>query len=57
MAYFKNLMLNMALLFVLLISVELASARVPLWVSEPHLKAYGRTAVDDPGGDHNYHHP
>ena len=39
MVYFKKLMLKMALLFVLLISIQLATARVPLWISEPNLKA------------------
>ncbi|CAJ2638816.1 unnamed protein product [Trifolium pratense] len=61
MAYFKKFMLNMALLLVLLISIELALARVPLWVSDPHLKAYGRRLMTadgaDNGRDHNYDHP
>ncbi|CAJ2638814.1 unnamed protein product [Trifolium pratense] len=58
MSYFKKLMLNMVLLFVLLITIELASARAPLWVSEPRLKAYGRRLTADDGRNHHYHnHP
>ncbi|AES68803.1 hypothetical protein MtrunA17_Chr3g0082831 [Medicago truncatula] len=58
MAYFKKLMLKMALLFVLLISIKLATARVPLWISEPHLKAHGRLLLtaDDPRDHHYFHH-
>ncbi|RDY00864.1 hypothetical protein CR513_15894, partial [Mucuna pruriens] len=61
MAYLKKLVLNMVLLFVLLLSINLATARVPLWISQPHHKAHGRQlleAADDPQG-HNYYrnHP
>ncbi|RDY00865.1 hypothetical protein CR513_15895, partial [Mucuna pruriens] len=39
MAYLKKLVLNMVLLFVLLLSINLATARVSLWKSKPHPKA------------------
>ncbi|RDY00863.1 hypothetical protein CR513_15893, partial [Mucuna pruriens] len=56
MGYLKKLVINMVLLFVLLLSMNLATARVPLWISEPHFKAHGRLlpdALDDPH-NHNY---
>ncbi|KAH1111243.1 hypothetical protein AAZX31_04G127100 [Glycine max] len=54
MAYLKVVINIFVLLFVLLLSMILATARVPLWISEPHHKAHGRLlAMDDPR-DHHY---
>jgi hypothetical protein len=39
MAYFKKVILNLALLFVIMLSMKVATmARVPLWEIEPHRK-------------------
>ncbi|KAL2337184.1 hypothetical protein Fmac_011630 [Flemingia macrophylla] len=57
MGYLEKVITNMILLVVLLLSMNLATARQPLWMSEPHHQAYGRLlakAADDPHG-HNYH--
>ncbi|KAK8469238.1 hypothetical protein PHAVU_005G026966 [Phaseolus vulgaris] len=60
MANFKKLILNMVMVFVILLSMNLAAAaRVPLWISQSHHKPYGRLLLNsatDPQG-HNYYHP
>ncbi|ESW20930.1 hypothetical protein PHAVU_005G026800 [Phaseolus vulgaris] len=53
MAHCKKLLMNMILLFVVLLSMNMATARVPFWNSDPH-KPHGRfLGFGDPFG-HNY---
>nr|ACU15451.1 unknown [Glycine max] len=53
MGYLKKVVINMILLFMLLLSMNLVTARVPLWISEP--LAHGRFLnADNPFGG-NYH--
>ncbi|KAL2337183.1 hypothetical protein Fmac_011629 [Flemingia macrophylla] len=39
MGYLEKVIINMVLLLVLLLSMNLGTARQPLWMSEPHHKA------------------
>ncbi|WJX18418.1 hypothetical protein P8452_08216 [Trifolium repens] len=60
MAYFKKVILNLALLFVIMLSMKVATtARVPLWEIEPHHKTYGRLryTIHDRPHNHNFKSP
>ncbi|KAL9321781.1 hypothetical protein ACSQ67_009834 [Phaseolus vulgaris] len=55
MAHSKKVLMKMILLFVVLLSMNMATARVPLWNSDPH-KPHGRL-LGDRARNHNYDFP
>ncbi|CAL5201434.1 unnamed protein product [Lathyrus oleraceus] len=58
MAYFKKVILNLAFLFVILLSMNVAATtRIPPWIIEPHHQTHGRQLnlnVQDRPRNHNY---